>query len=262
MDQKNENKLSVCILASGSKGNATYISNGATSILIDAGLSGIEIQRRMDSRGLSSQDLDAIVVSHEHSDHVRGVGVLSRRFNLPVYVSRKTRKVAPELEKISNVIFFECGETFNIDDMIIHPFSISHDAEDPTGFTIKKNGAKIGIATDLGVATSVVKQHLKNCSLLILEANHDPIMLEKGPYPWSLKQRVKGRTGHLSNSESRDLLTEVNHNQLKHVYLAHLSEKNNTPEKALTEVGLALTSTNTSLSVASQNRCGDLVKVG
>ncbi|UCD90993.1 MAG: MBL fold metallo-hydrolase, partial [Desulfobacterales bacterium] len=166
--------LAVCMLASGSKGNAIFLSGGSTSILIDAGLSGIEIERRLLSKGLCPEDLDAILVSHEHSDHVHGVGVLSRRFSLPVYINRKTQKAATiQLGDIYDVKNFECGSTFKIENLTIHPFSISHDAEDPAGFTISQNGAKIGIATDLGVATSVVKTHLRSCDVLILEANHD-----------------------------------------------------------------------------------------
>ncbi len=248
------------MLASGSKGNATYVSDGTTSILFDAGLSGIEVQRRLSAAGLCIEDLDAIVVSHEHDDHIRGVGVLSRRFDLPVYVSSKTGKAAKQLGKISKIESFKCGSGFCINGLNIHPFSISHDAKDPAGFTVKQNGLKVGIATDLGVATSMVKEHLKNCSVLILEANHDPTMLAQGPYPWHLKQRIKGRTGHLSNTDTRELLSEIKHSRLENVILAHLSEENNTPQKAISEVGLALNGCNTGLSVATQDRCTGLMK--
>ena len=252
--------LVVCALASGSKGNAIYIANGKTSILIDAGLSGIEIERRLKSRGLSPEAIDAILVSHEHNDHVSGVGVLARRFDLPVYMSANTRKaVTSKLGRIRDQRDFECGVTFRIDDLTIHPFSISHDAEDPVGFTVTHNGIKLGIATDLGIATAVVKEHLKGCAVLILEANHDPTMLASGPYPWPLKQRIKSRTGHLSNQDSRKLLNEVKHDRLEHEILGHLSEKNNTPEIALSEVGLALNNSGIRLTVASQDKCGELL---
>jgi phosphoribosyl 1,2-cyclic phosphodiesterase len=254
--------LTICMLASGSKGNATYVSDGTTSILFDAGLSGIEVQRRLSSAGLCIENLDAIIVSHEHDDHIRGVGVLSRRFDLPVYVSSKTRKAAKMLGKIAKIEHFKCGSGFCINGLNIHPFSISHDAKDPAGFTVKLNGSKVGIATDLGVATSMVKEHLKDCSVLILEANHDPTMLAQGPYPWPLKQRIKGRTGHLSNIEARELLSEIKHSKLERVILAHLSEENNTPQKALSEVGLALNGCNAGLSVATQDRCTGPVHTG
>jgi len=252
--------LSVCMLASGSKGNAVFISDGATSILLDAGLSGIEIERRLRSKGLRPENLDAILVSHEHADHIQGVGVLSRRFNLPVYISSKTREVASsQLGSVYRFNSFECGTTFNIKNLVIHPFSVPHDAQDPAGFTICHNGSKVGIATDLGIATPVVKEHLKGCALLILESNHDPAMLTNGPYPWSLKQRIKSRTGHLSNEASKNLLKEVQHERLQHVVLAHLSETNNTPQKALNEVGRAIVRGDTKIDVAIQDQCGALI---
>ena len=260
LSQQHEDfKLFVCMLASGSKGNAIYVSDGSTSILVDAGLSGIEIQRRLETKGLCPEDLDAIIVSHEHSDHIQGVGVLSRRFNLPVYISHKTKEASQRIGSICTLRYFECGRAFNVNNLFIHPFSISHDAIDPAGFTIEKSGTKIGIATDLGISTLMVKEHLKECALIILEANHDPDMLINGPYPWPLKQRIKSRTGHLSNNDSATLLKELVHDRLYHVILAHLSETNNTPDKALSTVGNALNSCKARLDVATQDRCTDLL---
>ena len=253
--------LAVCTLASGSKGNATYMSDGETAILVDAGLSGVEIQRRLTSRNLSPEDLDAIIVTHEHSDHTRGVGILSRRFKLPVYINPKTRKVCPGLGRLYDTRPFECGTTFQINNITVHPFAISHDAEDPAGFTIGQNGVTVGIATDLGIATSMVRQHLKRCALLILEANHDPTMLETGPYPWPLKQRIRGRTGHLSNPDSKTLLQELQHDNLQHVILGHLSETNNTPQKAFEEVSRAITRCNARMTVADQYSSGPVICV-
>jgi phosphoribosyl 1,2-cyclic phosphodiesterase len=254
--------LEICVLASGSRGNAIYVSGGSTSILIDAGLSGIEIERRLNSKGLDPEDLDAILVSHEHNDHIQGVGVLSRRFKLPVFMSSKTEKAAvSQLGNVRVIKNFECGSPFMINDLSIHPFSISHDATDPSGFTINQNRTKIGIATDLGIATSVVKEHLKGCSLLVLEANHDEKMLINGPYPWPIKQRIKSRIGHLSNEASKKLMKEVQHAGLKYVILAHLSETNNTPQKALSEVGRAMSCCNARLDVATQNECGALLRL-
>ena len=256
---KPDYNLAVCILASGSKGNATFISDGPTSILVDAGLSGIEIERRLKSRGLCPEKLDGILVSHEHADHIQGVGVLSRRYNLPVYISPKTQKaLQTQLGNVPDLINFECGVTFMIKTLTVHPFAISHDAKDPAGFTVKQNGAKIGIATDLGVATTVVKEHLKACDLLILEANHDVTMLMEGPYPWPLKQRIKSRTGHLSNEDSKNLLYELKHDRLVYVILAHLSETNNTRHKALNRVQEALAHCKTRIDVATQDQCGEI----
>ena len=251
--------LAVCTLVSGSKGNSTYVSDGTTSILIDAGLSGSEIQRRLNSRNLTAEHLDAIVVSHEHSDHIKAVGVLSRRFGLPVYINRNAQNILMQLGRIEQLRMFECGTTFPINKLMIHPFSISHDAADPVGFTIGQNGTKIGIATDLGIVTSMVKEHLKSCSLLILESNHDPDMLANGPYPWPLKQRIKSRTGHLSNVDSKNLLQELQHDKLEHVILAHLSETNNTPRKAYEEAAKVLARSKTRLTVAEQGVCGPIL---
>lgn len=255
----NDYSLAVCNLASGSKGNATYISDGETAILVDAGLSGIELQRRLASRNLAPEQLDAIIVTHEHSDHVKGVGILSRRFKLPVYINQKTAAASPGLGSPHEIRPFDCGSTFNIGNLTIHPFSISHDAEDPSGFTIGRNGTCMAIATDLGIATAMVKEHLKHCVLLVLEANHDPQMLETGPYPWPLKQRIQSRIGHLSNSDSKKLIHELQHDNLQHVILAHLSEINNTPQKAFDEVVQALTRCKAQLTVADQYSSGPVI---
>ncbi len=263
-DDASDCKLSICVLASGSKGNAIYVSDGRTALLVDAGLSGIKIQRRMEAAGLDITSLTAILVSHEHSDHIRGVGVLSRRYDLPVYISPLTLQACgSQLGRLYRVCHFEIGQPFAIEDLVIHPFSTSHDAEDPAGFTISRNGKKIGIATDLGIATAMVKEHLKTCDLLVLEANHDPTMLIEGPYPWPLKQRIKSRNGHLANQDSGDLLAEIIHENLCHVILAHLSETNNTPEIALQTVEKVLTRTpgNCVLHVACQDRCSSVVEL-
>jgi phosphoribosyl 1,2-cyclic phosphodiesterase len=262
-DQQDQGGLSVCMLASGSKGNAIYISDGSTAILIDAGLSGVAIERRLRARGLSPENLSAIVVSHEHGDHIQGVGVLSRRYGLPIYISKGTHSAAgAQLGKIQEATHFSCGTAFQINALTLHPFSISHDARDPSGFTVQSNGLKIGVATDLGIATSLVKEHLKECTALVIEANHDPEMLETGPYPWHLKQRVRGRSGHLSNSDTRALVEELQHDGLTHVILAHLSETNNTPEKALNTVAPGLNRCQTRIEVASQSESGLLLHIG
>jgi phosphoribosyl 1,2-cyclic phosphodiesterase len=253
--------ISFCLLASGSKGNAIHVSDGQTAVLFDAGLSGVDIERRMTSRGLDPKALNAIVVSHEHNDHVQGVGVLSRRFDLPVFISRATEKAAYRLGNLKSVRHFSCGTSFAVGRLRIHPFSIAHDAEDPAGFTISMGPVKIGIATDLGVVTGMVRVHLNECSALILEANHDPQMLIEGPYPWPLKQRIQGRTGHLSNPDTMALLKELSHDRLREVVLAHLSETNNTPEKALAAVGPALRGHGARLHVACQDRPSPIFRI-
>jgi phosphoribosyl 1,2-cyclic phosphodiesterase len=253
---------SICVLASGSKGNAIYVSDGTTSILIDAGLSAVEIERRLLSRNLHPESLDAIVVSHEHSDHIQGAGPLSRRFQLPVYINEPTLAAAEaQLGNIQQTVKFRPGASFRIGDLCLHPFSVSHDASESVGFTVEVDATKIGVATDLGTATQLVSHHLKGCTLMVLEANHDPKMLEEGPYPWHVKQRIQSRLGHLSNQASRDLLGEICHSGLRHVILAHISETNNTPEKALSVVGEALSGNHIKLGVAAQHVAGEIISL-
>lgn len=249
----NRHALSVCILGSGSRGNAIYVSDGATAILIDAGFSAREIDRRMRQRGLDPAGLDAILVTHEHTDHVRGIERLVRRHRLPVYLTDGTRQEAAALQELPEIHPVACGREFRINTLAVRPFSISHDARDPAGFTIGANGSRIGIATDLGLVTELVREHLRGCRLLIVEANHDPDLLMSGPYPWFLKQRIRGRTGHLSNQESGCLLADILHPGLEHVVLSHLSETNNRPEKALAEVSARLSGASVRLTAASQS---------
>lgn len=258
-----EEALSICVLASGSKGNAIYIASGQTALLFDAGLSGIQIENRMKERDIRPDQLDALIVSHEHADHIAGVGVLARRYRLPIYISPETRRsVSPHLGRIGEFRPFSCGTSFSIRDLTIRPFSVSHDAAEPAGFTVENGAGKIGIATDLGFATAMVKQHLKDCDLLVLEANHDVAMLEQGPYPWPLKQRIKSRSGHLSNEAARSLLMEVLHDRLGHVILAHISETNNTPEKAISVVADRISSRRLRMAAAHQHLCGELIRLG
>ena len=223
--------LAVCVLASGSKGNATYISDGQTAIL----------------------------VTHEHSDHIQSVGVLSRQLKLPIYLNRKIEKKAALGKSVHEIRTFQCGSTFQIHNLAVHPFATSHDAAEAVGFTIGQNGKRIGLATDLGTVTALVKENLKHCHLLILEANHDRDMLVNGPYPWPLKQRIQSRSGHLSNKQSKNLLRALEHRHLEHVIFAHLSETNNTPQKVLDEVSKAFTLCRPRLTVASQDRCGEII---
>jgi phosphoribosyl 1,2-cyclic phosphodiesterase len=263
------NSFNICPLASGSKGNAVFVSTPETAVLVDAGLSGVEIERRLALVGQTPETLSAIIITHEHSDHVRGAGILSRRFNIPVYITPQTLSACKNLGKIDLLHFFECGTPFCIDTLCVAPFSISHDATDPAGLTLSFGNHKIGIATDLGVATGLVKEHLKNCQVLYIESNHDPEMLLNGSYPWSLKQRVKSRTGHLSNMDTRALLTEILSQELdsnvkpalQHVILAHLSEENNCPKKAAIEVGKGLNGSGIALYVAGPDCPGEMIRI-
>lgn len=219
------------ILASGSKGNAILVCSEKTRMLVDAGLSGKELVSRLEKSPVSGKQLDALVVSHEHQDHIRGVGVLSRRFQLPVYTTRGTLEgFPPESGRMAHVHLFQDGSPFMIGDLRIQAFSISHDAREPVGFVIEHGGTRLGVCTDLGVATHLVRTKLQNCHGLVIEANHDTALLLNGPYPPHLKQRIRSRHGHLSNNETCELLKSLFHRDLRAVTFAHLSEVNNHPD--------------------------------
>lgn len=224
--------MRVCLLASGSKGNAILVDAGGSKILVDAGLSASEILRRLASIGIEATELDAVLISHEHTDHTRGAGTLARKLKIPLLLSYPTcREIHASLKKVE-VVEFESGYPFSFKGLLIDPFPITHDACDPVGFLLECDDGKVGIATDLGIATRLVKDKLKECRVLVLESNHDEEMLLNGPYPWHLKQRIKSRHGHLSNTESAELLDEIIHPGLEGIFLAHLSEVNNDPEIA------------------------------
>ncbi|WP_243373533.1 MBL fold metallo-hydrolase [Geotalea sp. SG265] len=224
--------MRACLLASGSKGNSLFIDTGETKILLDAGLSAVEILRRLNAIGVEGSEIDAIMVSHEHQDHVRGAGALARKLKIPVILSYPTHKeISRHLAK-TQVIEFESGYSFCFRDLAIDPFPITHDACDPVGFIIESSEGTMGIATDLGIATRLVVDKLQKCRILIVESNHDEEMLMNGPYPWHLKQRIRSRHGHLSNNDSAALLEEILHPNLEGVFLAHLSETNNDPNLA------------------------------
>lgn len=233
--------MKLSLLASGSKGNAVYLESGATRLLIDAGLSAIELTRRLGVIGVDPASLNAILISHDHSDHTRGAGILARKLKLPLLLSQPTRQTAAAVLKKCDMIEFESGSSFTYRDLQIDPFPVTHDAADPVGFVIESSEGRIGFATDFGIVTRLVTEKLKACRLLVIEANHDEEMLMNGPYPWHLKQRIKSRHGHISNSESMVLLDELLHEGLEGVFLAHLSETNNDPQlpKSAAEVLLA-----------------------
>lgn len=224
--------MRVCLLASGSRGNSTLIEADGCRLLIDAGLSGIETERRLASLGLAGADLHGILVTHEHHDHVGGIGPLARRYDLPVVLDRKTHAALPKLGKIEVLNHFTAGDTFSFQNLSISSFSTTHDAVNPVGFIIESAEGKIGFATDLGMPTRLVSEQLKGCRVLILEANHDEQMLQDSSYPWDLKQRIRSRHGHLSNKESCSLLQDVCWPGLEALFLAHLSEENNCPTLA------------------------------
>jgi len=230
-----------CVLASGSGGNACYVETPETALLVDAGLSGREITRRLSRVGVEVEALEAIFLTHEHGDHIRGAGPLSRRLKIPVYLSKGTfERGGKSLGKLPDPRIVEAGETVAVGDVLVETFTKSHDASDPLGFVFCRNGKRFGMATDLGRSTWVVEEHLQSCQALLLEFNHDSAMLESGPYSLELKRRIRGVEGHLSNEQGAHLLKAVGHPGLRHLVLGHLSEINNDPEKASTEAHQAL----------------------
>jgi phosphoribosyl 1,2-cyclic phosphodiesterase len=305
------------VLASGSKGNCTVLTGGRTRILVDAGMSCRELFRRMKMAGEEPETVDAIIITHEHQDHVNGLAVTARKLGIPVYFTESThrawmrwltprrqmsyaqwlemvrkqaaeRRAEPESENLEDdtteelpdapvekpvetsvtcspaeavpvgdslkppslkddptwlpaVEYFSAGQRFSIGDISIEPFTIPHDAADPVGFNFSAEGVRMGFATDLGYITPNVKEHLRGLDLLLLESNHDLEMLRDGPYPWSVKQRVLSRVGHLSNDTASQFLAEDYDGRASYVILGHLSENNNLPELARLAAERALT---------------------
>ncbi len=291
-----EGMVRFTVLASGSKGNCTVVSGGRTRILVDAGLSCRELFKRMKLAGEDPATLDAIVVTHEHQDHVNGLAVTARKLGIPVYFTEGTHRAwmrwltprrqmtyaqwieqcrqqaaarqaesepsegepdeveegeaggveiaaaaaeAPKAEEpkkdptwLPSVVYFQAGQALQIGDIAVSPFTIPHDATDPVGFVFQAEGVRMAVATDLGYVTPNVKAQLKKLDLLLLESNHDLEMLRDGPYPWSVKQRVLSRVGHLSNEAAAKFLEEEYDGQATYVILGHLSESNNLPELA------------------------------
>jgi phosphoribosyl 1,2-cyclic phosphodiesterase len=240
--------VSVSMLASGSRGNCAFVSSARTKILVDAGISCREIFRRLRFLGEDPKSLSAILITHEHSDHVYGLATLSRKLRIPVFLTAATHAAwsralrnengeRPQIEKLEK---FESGHRFQIGDIEVKPFTIPHDAVDPVGFTFRAEGIKIGLATDLGYLPVNVRDHLRGSDVLIMESNHDLEMLRGGPYPWQVKQRVASNVGHLSNEKLADFFHGDYDNSAAFVVLAHLSEQNNHPEIARREAERAL----------------------
>ena len=224
--------LRICVLASGSRGNSTWIATGRTRLLVDAGLSRRETCARLASVGERLETCDAILISHEHADHMSGLRRLALSLRRPVYLNEGTRAAIDWDPKITAFETFEAGKRFAVGDIEVTPFSIPHDAADPVAFTFAAEGLKVGVVTDLGYVPEHVKQHLRGCHLLAFESNHDIEMLRVGPYPWFVKQRVLSRHGHLSNHAAAEFLADAYDGAAQVLVLAHLSEANNHPEIA------------------------------
>ena len=248
----------VCVLGSGSKGNCTLLATEKTRLLIDAGLSCRETHARLAEIGERADGLDAVVISHEHTDHISGLRLLALEGKLPIYISRPTRDVLSWDTRIQGFEHFAASEKFTIGDIEVTPFPVPHDAVDPVAFTFDSQGIRISLVTDLGYVAEVVKQRVKGSDCLIFESNHDLEMLKVGPYPWYVKQRVMSRHGHLSNNATADFLAGDFDGAAQVLVLAHLSETNNHPEIARLSAEQALAQRlrceNTKLLLANQFR--------
>jgi phosphoribosyl 1,2-cyclic phosphodiesterase len=222
----------IASLGSGSRGNATLVQHRDTILMVDCGFSAKETERRLAERGLQASDLDAILVTHEHTDHCSGVERLSRRFDLPVYMSHGTL-ASGRCSEVAAIGHFRSEVLFSIGDIDVTPIAVPHDAREPCQFVFSAGSAKIGVLTDLGSITPLVLQHYAGCQALLLECNHDPQMLAQGSYPPALKRRVGGDWGHLSNEQAAQLLRGLGEECPAQVAIAHISEKNNSREAVL-----------------------------
>jgi phosphoribosyl 1,2-cyclic phosphodiesterase len=246
------------ILGSGSSGNCAYVETSETRILVDAGFSARQIRQRLAEIGRTPENLTGIIVTHEHSDHVQGLRILAEKLCIPIYCNRPTHEAIQfQLRFKVDCQLFTTGASFEVGDMLVETFSIPHDAQDPVGFLLRTNGTNIGFLTDLGHATKLVLERVRPAHVLVLEANHDVKMLQDCVRrPWSLKQRILGRHGHLSNEAAADAAEEIMSADLRHLYLGHLSRECNRPELAQAVVNERLRkigASHVSLSLTAQN---------
>lgn len=261
--------LNFCSLYSGSSGNSLFVETENTKLLVDAGVSCKKIENALQDININPSSIDGILITHEHTDHVQGLGTLSKKFDLPVFVNQKTLDAMPkQKDKISskNIKIFNITENFEIGDLKIHPFSIPHDAADPCGFNIFSDNKKLSIATDIGHMTNDILKNLEESLFIMLESNYDPEVLKASPYPFSLKSRIAGPTGHLPNEIAGKTISHLLKSGLKTAMLGHLSKESNFPELAYQTVIDELISNNydensLSISVASRDAHSKLIKL-
>ncbi|GIO44479.1 MBL fold metallo-hydrolase [Paenibacillus apis] len=227
--------LKFTVLSSGSTGNATLVANGEVTLMIDAGFSCRRIDELLRERGVTGTELNGILITHEHSDHIKGLGAVARKYNLPVYANTETWKAMEKsIGQIpeENRCLLGTGETRDFGSLRVESFAISHDAAEPVGYSFYDGKEKLSVCTDLGYASDKVKAAIADSDVLVLEANHDVEMLRMGRYPWNIKRRILGDMGHLSNEATGELMSELMNGRLKRTYLAHLSREHNIPDLA------------------------------
>ena len=234
--------LELCVLGSGSSGNAIYVASEQTRLLVDAGLSAKQIALRLQEIGVEPESLSGICISHEHGDHVNGLRVFQKRHAVPIYSNAGTLPGIRRMSKSAelHIKLFETGSPFSIGDISVEPFSVLHDAGEPVGFRFRSEATTVGVVTDLGMATALVREKLRDCHALVVESNHDEDLLMEAPRPWPLKQRIRSRQGHLSNTAAAELIAACATDKLEHVFLSHLSSDCNTPQVALDTVASQL----------------------
>ncbi|MGH8540238.1 MAG: MBL fold metallo-hydrolase [Stenotrophobium sp.] len=226
-------------LGSGSKGNATLVEFGGTRVMVDCGFLLREVEKRLDRLGVEPGSLSGILVTHEHNDHLGGVARLARKHRIPVWMTAGTFASWND-PKVPDVQKFNPHESFRVGELEVHPFPVPHDAREPAHYVLSGGGRRLGVISDAGSVTAIMRERLSGCDALMLEFNHDVQMLWDGPYPPKLRDRVGGNLGHLSNAQSAALLTQIDLSRLQHLVLTHISEKNNTPELALAAATKAL----------------------
>ncbi len=251
-------------IASGSSGNCIYVGSDSTNLLVDAGVSAKRIENGLNGIDIMPDTIQGILITHEHSDHVQGLGILARKYHMPIYATFETARAILKIKSLGDIPeelfrFIQPNEAFQINDIKVEPFSTSHDAVNPVCYTMQSEGRKVGIATDLGKYDEYILSKLEESELLFIEANHDVNMLMVGKYPYYLKQRILGDRGHLSNDTSADLISKLISPKLQHILLAHLSKENNYEELAYETVCCELLNRGSSflaknISVAHRDR--------